>query len=59
MFDKLLGITAPDRMSEAFMWRFAEAHPYLHTLIEVTNQPYFLVAIVFVGYHVIRRMVRR
>ncbi|NOU98426.1 hypothetical protein [Paenibacillus planticolens] len=59
MFDKLLGLTAPDRVSEAFMWRWATEHPVLHTIIEVTNQPYFLVAVVFVGYHVIRRMVRR
>jgi hypothetical protein len=60
MFDKLFGISAhTTAMSEAFMWRWAEAHPVLYTLIEVTNQPYFLVAVVFVGYHVIRRMMKR
>jgi hypothetical protein len=59
MFDKLLGLSAhTDRMSEAFMWRWAEAHPVLFTIIKVTDYPWLIFGAVFVGYHAIKRMIR-
>jgi hypothetical protein len=43
------------KMSEAAWWIFANKHPYLFTLIQVT-QPYIFVIIAVIGINIINKL---
>ncbi|GGF87989.1 hypothetical protein [Paenibacillus abyssi] len=58
MIERIFGLGSGSTVTEAMMWRWAEAHPYLFTIIKVSD-PYIIVAVAFIGYTVVKRITGR
>lgn len=59
MLEKLIGDLGKDSSMETFyFWKFASEHPYLHTLVKISDSLTYVV-VFFGAYYLIKRIMKK